>query len=82
MKTNTGFVLVTLLGVLLVVGLYGFVSEDKPQPIERNYEGEYYLGLIPNSPELPATRADIVLAQDQTKELIQSPFGYVYLRDR
>ena len=61
------------------------LEDNDPQEnrdLERNYEGEYYLGLIPNSPELPATKADVIVAQDKNKEMIQSPFGYVYLRNR
>ena len=57
-------------------------SEEKK--IERNYVGEYYLGLVPNAPELPATPSDEIVAvsSDNKKEMIQSPFGYVYIRDR
>ena len=73
-------------GVLfLLVGIVSVnvYNENKvQQPTEPNYKMLYTLGLIPNSPELPATKADkiIVVSNDGTHALIQSPFGKVYER--
>lgn len=81
-KTNkTGFLITTFLGVILICSLY-LITEEKEQNFERNYKGEYMLGLIPNSQELPPTRADIIIGYSPTKELVKSPFGYIYERNK
>jgi hypothetical protein len=51
-------------------------------PSMNNYEGLYNLGLIPNSKELPATKADKIIGASETKLLVESPFGWTYVRSR
>jgi hypothetical protein len=74
--------------VLLVVGLFVatmYVGLNRPSEnvsVEKNYAGLYALHLIPNSYELPATKADKILATSTTgdSELVESPFGWTYVR--
>jgi len=69
--------------VSLLVATICVIYENREMPIvEKNYAGLYSLGLIPNSYELPATKADKILAtsSDGKKQLVDSPFGYTYVR--
>jgi len=84
MKENKKRFLVLGMLFLLTIVTFSQLDFKKQEQIstEKNYAGLYYLGLIPNSKELPETKADKILAisNDGTKALIDSPFGYVYER--
>ena len=70
-----------MLGIIILLAS-GFVYlNDEPETFEKNYLGLYLLGLIPNSPELPPTKSDKILARDYTHEMVESPFGLTYIRE-